>query len=232
MRGLGKVCGLAALVSAFLSSDLHAQDQRNLTQAEQKDWPAIGLVFYGALPKGAICTGTLVAPDLVLTAGHCVKENSDMATLHFAAGWRDGVAIAMRAARGVVLAETAAGAARTLADDLALIILDRPIPEGEITPLPLSKANILAEGYSFFGYRRDLPGFLGRDDTCELAGLPQGTLLLKCVAISGNSGGPLLIRQSGRWVLAAVMVARAKGGQAQSYAVMPNDALRRRIAAP
>ena len=39
---------------------------------------AIGRISYGDAmePGAAICTGVLVAPDLVLTAGHCVRGSS------------------------------------------------------------------------------------------------------------------------------------------------------------
>ena len=36
---------------------------------------AVGRISYGdsPTPEAAICSGVLVAPDLVLTAGHCVR---------------------------------------------------------------------------------------------------------------------------------------------------------------
>ncbi len=40
-------------------------------------------VRYGNQPAAASCTGTLIAPDLVLTAGHCVNEETDCAALTF-----------------------------------------------------------------------------------------------------------------------------------------------------
>lgn len=231
MGGRGKVYVMAALLSGLSAAPLQAQDQRALTRAEQQDWSAIGLIYYGDLPKGAVCTGTLVAPDLVLTAGHCVDASGKLTSLHFAAGWREGAAVAIRSARAVVVAEQAEGKARTLSNDLALIILDEPISDSVIAPLPLMAEERLAETYSFLGYRRSMPDGLGRDDSCTLVGLQQDALLLDCAAVSGNSGGPLLVQTGGTWRLAAVMVARASDGRPQSFAVMPGRDLRNRIAA-
>lgn len=228
----GKVSCVAGFLAALMPTNVGAQDQRPLTQAEQQDWPAIGLVFYGAQPKGAVCTGTLVAPDLVLTAGHCVDASGEIAALTFAAGWRQGAFVVIRKARGVVLADPADAKARTLADDLALIVLDTPISKAVIAPLPLLASGSLAETYSFIGYRRAAPGIIGRDDACALQGQQPGVLLLGCRAVSGNSGGPLLVYQRGRWQVAAVMVAQAHGdGQVQSFAALPGDVLRARIKA-
>lgn len=219
------VC-LSALVFAMPSV---AQDQRPLTPAEQQDWNAIGLVFYGASPKGAVCTGTLVAPDLVLTAGHCVGDGAATAGLTFAAGWRQEQAVAVRKARAVVRAEAVNDAGRTLANDLALIVLDRKIAETLVAPLPLSPAGRLAESYSFIGYRRDRPGVIARTDDCALQGVDVAVLRVGCTAVSGNSGAPLLVRHADMWQIAAVMVATSGP---QSFAAIPRDDLRTRIAAP
>ncbi len=55
--------------------------------------PAVGRISYGdtLVPGAAICTGVLVAADLVLTAGHCVRGAADdPSSIRFEAGWRNG----------------------------------------------------------------------------------------------------------------------------------------------
>lgn len=224
-----KICAAVCLSALIYSTASLAQDQRPLTPEEQQDWLAIGLVFFGASPEGAVCTGTLVAPDLVLTAAHCVGDGNATAGLTFAAGWRQDQAVAVRMARAVVRAEVAKDADRTLANDLALIVLDREIAVTLIAPLSLLPADRLAETYSFIGYRRDMPGVIARTDDCALQGVEVAVLRVGCTAVSGNSGAPLLVWHAGLWQVAAVMVATAGP---QSLAAIPREELRTRIAAP
>ena len=39
-------------------------------------------------PIGAFCSGFLVGPDLIVTAGHCIKNSNDLANTRFVFGYR------------------------------------------------------------------------------------------------------------------------------------------------
>jgi protease YdgD len=227
--------GIMALhASAALAQALSGQQP--LTEAEQTAWPAIGQITYATSPGGAICTGTLVAADLVLTAGHCVAVNGEPmlpGDIQFAAGWRAGKSLAVRHGRAVIVARPSAGQPRTLPQDVALLVLDRPIDPAQIAPLQLSRQDLFAERYAMISYRRDAPDFIQRDETCNLAGTQPGILQLGCAVVSGNSGAPILMQRDGAWRVAGVMVAQANGGgEVRSYAVIPGDDLRARITWP
>lgn len=58
------------LLSVLVSITAHADPAPIVggTNARSKDWPDVVAV----LGKKGLCTGTLVAPDVVLTAGHCI----------------------------------------------------------------------------------------------------------------------------------------------------------------
>ena len=46
---------------------------------------------FGQQPAGAFCSGTLVGEDLVLTAGHCIKDESSCATARIVFGFNDKI---------------------------------------------------------------------------------------------------------------------------------------------
>lgn len=210
-----------------------------LTAAEQVPWAAIGQITYGnGMPSagGAICTGTLVAADLVLTAGHCVSDGRvtmPAGDVQFNAGWRAGASLATRRGRAIILAGSTYGQPKDLSQDVALLVLDTPIEAQDIRPLPLSRPGLLSEIYTLIGYRRAAPDSIYREDDCTLLKSQPALLMLGCAVVSGNSGAPILRKQSGVWQVAAVMVAAARGGGlVRSYAIIPGDDLRARIAAP
>lgn len=188
------------------------------------DWPvalpAIGRITYGetARPGGAICSATLVAPDLILTAGHCVRD-ADPQAVKFSAGYSHGRGVAE--ARGLSVIRPAGRMG--LAADVALVRLDRAIPGNVVVPLPLALRQTTA--LRMIAYRRDAPEQRG-DQDCRVVVQYATSLGLRCPAVSGNSGAPLLQRTEDGWQVVAVMVAQDRQNRiVRSYAVLPSDDL-------
>lgn len=197
---------------------------------------AVGRISYGTAepkPGAAICTGTLVAPDLVLTARHCLeKAKGNPGNVRFEPGLTGPRHSALGQGAEVILPEAAVTPDR--GNDAALLRLAAPIPAEAVTPLPLatSAQALQAASYSLFDYRRDAPDQPEPGRTCRHLGDHPGVLALSCPVVSGNSGAALLIAQDGGWRVAAVMVATVGGEPVHALAALIPEDLQRRIPPP
>lgn len=195
---------------------------------------AVGRISYGESfkPGAAICTGTLVAADLVLTARHCLEGAvATPGTVQFAAGFAGGQSAAL--GQGVEVILSGAAVTRLRANDVALLRLEAPIDPEAVAPLPLAPSVLAAflRKYSVIAYRRDAPAQADRREDCALVTTLPGLFGLSCPVVSGNSGAPVLVWDGSGWRILAVMVASNRAGQIQALAsVVPAD-LAARIAA-
>lgn len=172
-------------------------------------------------PGESICSGALVAPDLVLTARHCARGDTDNpSAIHFSAGYSNGTFAHM--ARG---AEVFSAEGEELSADVSLVRLDRALP---IVPLPTGPE--LDPWLTRAGFRRTAPAEMEIEPLCLRLSESAGQLHLECRAVSGNSGAPVLSRdENGRWRIVAVTVATI--GEQGSIAVRIPPEIAARIAA-
>jgi hypothetical protein len=88
---------LAALGAEAAGADLRPgiidEDDRTILEDQGPPWDAVGQVGIGGFRSSVQCTGTLIAPDLVVTAAHCVVSPATgkpfpLRDIHFLAGVR------------------------------------------------------------------------------------------------------------------------------------------------
>jgi protease YdgD len=131
------------------------------TADDSKGWNAVGRLNLG---KHGFCSGALIAPDLVLTAAHCLYDKTTGARIpaqdiEFLAGLRNGRAEAYRkAARAVAHPEyiySGNGELDRVGFDIALIQLDQPIRQPSITPFATADAQGIGAVIGVVSYAQD-----------------------------------------------------------------------------
>lgn len=212
-----------------------------LAQAERGRWLAVGAVNGAGRTSRAGCTGTLVAPALVLTAAHCAPStdgpDANGPRRTFVAGLDIGGHVTHRVSVSIEqhpAYQVAQGNAR-YAYDMALITLEEAIPADVVAPLGVApESGPWREGpLAIVGYAKRRPYALsGRFDCEGLGGADPRLILTDCPVVSGNSGAPLLALVDGEWQVAGVVVATlGKVGPARSMAIALPAWARERIAA-
>lgn len=87
-----KVRAVAEAVAALVkAADLRATPGGGFalrTTSYQEEFELCGNEPFVGQPLGCFCSGFLVAPDVIATAGHCVKSAADLAGLRFVFGFR------------------------------------------------------------------------------------------------------------------------------------------------
>ena len=203
------------------------KDDRVLLQASGPPWDAIGQVNVAGFDRVDGCTGTLVAPNLVITAGHCImnpwkKIPYPLQEIHFIAGVRGdaikGHAKALclhfpkdyryippdKVLPSMLAQKVTIG---SFATDIVAIVLDRKLA---VAPAPLADGLTPRPDLPLIhvAYPVDHRFMPWAHLSCHLLGTDAEMPFWynDCDTYPGSSGGPLFVEMNGTPRLAAIMV--------------------------
>ncbi len=211
---------LLTLTSAlFLGAPALANDPTALSKLvtgnDSKGWEAVGRIDVAGR---SFCTGALIAPNLVLTAGHCLFNPKTLARVandevQFRAGWRSGRASAYRGVRSSVVHPDfdygGPDKVHRVANDLALLELDHPVENVSVTPFDIAKRPRKGAEVAVVSYAVDRADNPSLQQLCHVLARQSGALVLSCDANFGTSGAPVFVMDQGVARIVSVISAKA-----------------------
>ena len=208
---------LSLCVPVLAQDDTEASELRALTTAyEANGWEAVGRLSIG---NNGMCTGAMIAPNIVLTAAHCMYDahsgvRIDPGNIRFHAGWRNGRAAASRQVRRTLVHPdyefTGPSGDRKVSNDLALLELDSDIHLANITPFKTGDRPRKGETVGVVSYAHDRADTPALQEACHVLARQRGSLILSCDVDFGSSGAPIFSDVGGEVQIVSVVSAKAE----------------------
>lgn len=211
---------IPGLSTAQSSAQSSAQSGSALVRLNDRDdllgWEAVGRLNLAG--KG-FCTGTLIAPDLVLTAAHCVFDHRSGALLTagsvvFHAGLRNGISVAERQVLQIAVPPAYIPSQKVTMDnvrrDVALLRLAAPITSTDADPFVLHSGAIAGRNVSVASYGQGRSEAISRQRTCHVLAASDDLMIFDCDVTFGSSGAPVFARSGNRGRIVSVISGMAQ----------------------
>lgn len=213
------IAALIGIVAHFAPTDIRAGTLRALeTGEDSRGWNAVARL---ELAGKGFCTGALIAEDQVLTAAHCLYDETtgaplDPTGIEVQIGLRNGRAEAYRSVRRAVIhpeyTYTARPSPGRVRHDLALIELHHPVRNPAIAPYATAPHVGKGTEVAVVSYARGREEQPSLEETCAVTAQTEGVLVMSCQAEFGASGAPIFHIEGQHAEIVAVLSAKAQNG--------------------
>ncbi|MEQ9693120.1 trypsin-like serine protease [Shimia sp. SDUM112013] len=207
---------LLPTMPAFAGDSLKALRSRG----DLLGWEAIGRVD---MAGHGFCTGSLIAQDLVLTAAHCMFDETGRQIaperVIFRAGNVSGDALSVRKVNRIVVDSGYVPVSGSEIDgdrmrhDLALLRLASPIFASEADPFRIHATPEQGEVVSVLSYGKGRSENLSWQKDCRVLKRGAGLMSFDCDVTFGSSGAPVFVRYGTRMRILSVISAMGQDPQ-------------------